>query len=176
MKYDKWIQYIVEMGKIKEQLVKKDNSGVHKFYFPEVKATNDEINFAETLLGVELDKSYKEFLKRANGWKGIMLNINIFGTNELIDNNIQNKAFEFLKIIEEDVLIPNFSCKAHDLIPIAMTFTDKDIFVMSKSSSNMYGKVIWLAGEVVDIFNNFEEFFLSIIEYNKQDLTDLDCL
>ena len=60
-----------------------------------------------------------------------------------------------------------------ELLPIGKAEHDRDIFLLAKSGSRLAGAVFWHAGEEVDRFASFEDFFLSMIEYNKQDLNDL---
>jgi hypothetical protein len=37
----------------------------------------------------------------------------------------------------------------------------------------MPGVVIWFAGEEIDRFFDFDEFFLAMVEYNRRELEDM---
>ena len=43
-------------------------------------------------------------------------------------------------------------------MPIAATLIDKDIFLIGKRNSSIAGKVIWYAGEEIEILKNLMNF------------------
>ena len=58
------------------------------------------------------------------------------------------------------------------LLPVAVSRTDMDLFVMVLKTGRRFGEIIWLAGGEIDRFESFKDFFKAMIEYNKLDLED----
>jgi hypothetical protein len=52
------------------------------------------------------------------------------------------------------------------LLPIATTLEDRDLFVLDLET----GEVIWLAGEEIDRYPNFDEYFAAMVAYNQQEI------
>ncbi|NMC56791.1 MAG: SMI1/KNR4 family protein [Eubacteriaceae bacterium] len=163
---EKWRDNIVVMIYVKQEIMKLDVNKIWPHHFPEVAATEKEINKAESYLGFKLDSYYREFLKAANGWKGFYQTVDLFGTNEFCGMPIMEHATSMLSAVEDNV-IKSIGFSREELIPIAATDLDKDLFVMSRPSSHEPGVVIWLAGEEVERYKNFEEYFLAMIDYNR---------
>lgn len=44
---------------------------------------------------------------------------------------------------------------------------------MTKEDTKNPGVVIWFAGEEIDRFTSFKEYFLAMMDYNRLDLKDL---
>lgn len=59
------------------------------------------------------------------------------------------------------------------LLPVAVSRTDKDLFVMVTAEGEQHGQVIWLAGGEIDTFSSFSDFFEAMIDYNKEELEDI---
>lgn len=74
--------------------------------------------------------------------------------------------------IEDDV-INSSGFKREELLSIAVSDSDKDMFVISNLKSNNPGIVIWFAGEEIERYISFDEFFLAMIDYNREVLSDL---
>lgn len=65
-----------------------------------------------------------------------------------------------------------------DLLPIAMTRpgerdSDPDLFAVVKHHRPDCGRVFWFADEGIDRFENFDAFFLAMLDYNREELQDL---
>lgn len=80
-----------------------------------------------------------------------------------------NYANTILDAIEDSVLESSGFLR-DQLLPIAATSTDKDLFVITKPASPNPGIVIWFAGDEIDRFESFTEFFLAMIDYNREEL------
>ena len=59
------------------------------------------------------------------------------------------------------------------ILPIAATPIDLDLFVMARRSTSCPGTVIWLAGREIDRFPDFREYFLAMMDYNRQEVREL---
>ncbi|EPJ5422476.1 SMI1/KNR4 family protein, partial [Acinetobacter baumannii] len=91
---------------------------------------------------------------------------------DLIEGEKKQYALDLLNIIDITYLSKK-GIRRTDLMPIAATLIDKDIFLIGKPNSSIAGEVIWYAGEEIEIFKNFNEFFLAMIDYNIEEINDL---
>ncbi len=58
---------------------------------------------------------------------------------------------------------------AEELLPIAASLEQADVFVMLIEEGAVGPRVLWLAeGELIDTFDSFGQFFVSMIEYTKR--------
>lgn len=168
-----WQDHIVTMVYVKQELLKLDIEKIWPHHLPELAATEEMLSRTEEFLGFEIDRDYREFLRMANGWKGFLQTIDLFGTQELSGSPIMQYAQSLLGFVEDDV-IASTGFTREELLPIAATPYDKDIFVMTRSTSNSPGIVIWLAGEEIDRYPNFTEYFLAMIDYNRMLIEDIN--
>jgi len=169
---DKWEKEISTMVFVKQALRELDVEKKWSYHFPEVAATEEEILSIERKFGYRLDESYRSFLKFANGWKGFYQEATLFGTKELIGSPIFNYANTMIRVIDDDVLKASGVSK-EELLPIAATISDKDLFVITGHNSCIPGMVIWFAGEEIERFSNFNEYFLAMLDYNRAEVEDL---
>jgi hypothetical protein len=56
-----------------------------------------------------------------------------------------------------------------DVLPIAVSQDSIDVFVISRQHTQKPGEVVWLAGEVIDRFPHFDEYFLAMVDYNREE-------
>ncbi len=163
---EKWRDRVASMIYVKQELMKLDVDGIWPHHLPELAGSEETLRKTEAYLGYEIDQDYREFLKMANGWKGFLQTVNLFGTQELSDGSLMQYAQSLLGVVEDDV-IKSTGFRREEFLPIAATKYDKDLFVMTRPTSRSPGTVIWLAGEEIDRYPNFTEYFLAMIEYNR---------
>ena len=77
---------------------------------------------------------------------------------------------EFILSMLDEGVLKNSGFKRQELLPIAATSVDKDLFVMTLPNSQSPGIVLWFAGEEVDRFQSFDDYFLAMVEYGRQDI------
>ncbi len=167
-----WKDHIAIMHLVKQELIKRDRDQLWPHHLPEVGATEEQLQAAEKALGFPLDPQYREFLMHADGWRGFLQTVDLFGTGQLTRSGVMDDAMELLDSIEPDVLKGSGFAK-EDLLPIASTASDKDLFVIALQGSPSPGTVIWFAGEEIDRFESFEEYFLAMNDYNREEVMDL---
>ena len=119
-------------------------------------------------LGFELDPMYRAFLAQANGWVGFFQRNDLFGTSDLVGGVRHEGATTLLMSIENISEITDY--EPGELLPIAVSQSDIDIFVLTKPCSKSPGKVLWLAGELIDTFPNFDEYYLAMVDYNRREI------
>ena len=149
---------------VREKIREVDTSGLFKYYCPNVKTTEVEINSWEKENQLFLPDVYKQFLLTANGWKCVSQDINLFRLEELTlsksNKHIKNRDFSLQNLTSNG----NEEC----LLPIGASDYSCDQFLMILDAEcNCYGQVLWVAGEEIERYKDFAEFFLSLIQYNK---------
>lgn len=167
---DKWKNRIVEMLLVRNELYEEDKKQLWEYHYPEVATEISEIMFVQEKLKIKLSEEYINFLLCANGWKCFYQLVDLFGT----------KDFEAESMIHAKMLL-NAELKYNELLynikdylfPIAVSRTDKDLFVMVLVEGEEYGQIIWLAGGEIERFSSFCDFFEAMIEYNKEELEDM---
>lgn len=141
-------------------------------HFPEVGANEKSIRIIEQELGYKLDLMYREFLQYANGWAGFYQTVDLFGTEQLKESAIMDYAQVLLEAID-DVVLEESGVLKQELLPIAVSEFDRDLFVLCLPNSSRPGEIIWFAGEEIDRFENFDEYFLAMIDYNREEILAL---
>ncbi|MCW1929660.1 SMI1/KNR4 family protein [Bhargavaea beijingensis] len=168
-----WKDKIATMCLVKQELMKRDKTQLWPHHLPEVGAEEDQLKEAETALGYSLDPLYRDFLLHVDGWKGFYQTVDLFGSEQLRGSDIMGYAVTLLNSIESEII--NYSgFKKEQLLPIATSMADQDLFVITLPDSPSPGMVIWYAGEEIDRFENFEEYFLAMIDYNREEVFELD--
>ena len=151
---------------VRQEMMELDKLKIWPYHLPEVAATDEQIFKAEKHLAHPIDPRYKAFLKRANGWPAFYQAVDLFGTDDLIGGP-RNENAEFILSFLDDGILNKSQIKREELLPIAATRLDRDLFVITRPISKSPGNVIWFAGEEIDRFPNFDEFFLAMVEYNR---------
>lgn len=132
-------------------------------------ATEEELRAVEAPLGEALDPMYREFLSYAGGWPGFLHGADLFGPEDFLGGAHFRHGTEMLGFVEPSVL-SSAGFRREELIPIAASREDLDLFVMTRRATSMPGIVIWLAGAEIERFPNFEEFFAAVLDYNRGDI------
>lgn len=163
-----WQKEIATMAYVKDAIFKLDVEGLWRHHLPKVAATEEQLHAVESALGHPLDSRYADFLRHANGWPAFYQNVDLFGADELIGGEHMDRALSLLSNTAFDAF-RSAGVHRNDLLPIAVSSTDLDLFVLMRPSSKLLGTVIWFAGAEVDRFPNFDEFFLTMTDYNRLD-------
>ena len=164
-----WPQEIAKMVFVKQALAEVDKSGLWPYHLPAVAASQMRLAEAEAYLGYQLDAMYAEFLLHADGWQGLYQSVDLFGSAELIGGQKMQLAQDLFSSIE-DAALASSGISRDDVLPIAATIVDRDIFLLGKPNSSFPGGVLWFAGEEIDRFDNFDEFFLAMVDYNREEV------
>lgn len=167
-----WRPDIVRLVQIKQAIHEADAAGLWEYHLPRVAATQEDIEAAETDLGVELDAGYRELLQFANGWPSFFQTVDLFGTDDLRGGPRLEIARQMLDAVEP-VVFAQSRLERDALIPIAASTVDLDIFVMPVVDRRQVPPVVWIAGYEIDRFPTVEDYVLAMIEYNTRDLDAL---
>lgn len=167
-----WPKEIVTMAGIKSEVAKADREKLWPYALPRVAAEPAQIAAAEAELGVALDPQYREFLSYADGWPAFFQRIDLFGTAELRGNERMQHAREMLGYLEP-IVLQSAQVERADLLPIAATTRDLDLFVMTRPADGRPAQVIWFAAYEVQRFDSFQEYFLAMQDYNRREASAL---
>ncbi|MCX5653816.1 MAG: SMI1/KNR4 family protein [Planctomycetota bacterium] len=162
-----WKKEIAVAWYVQNETAKLDIQGLWDYHLPRVAATERELTAVEAVIGHSLDPRYREFLSYANGWECFYQRVDLFGTRELCGGRLMNAAYMMLDEIEPQAFREGPLAKS-ELFPIAVSSVDIDMFVITRpGGAHRPGVVIWLAGQEIDRFPTFDEFFLAMVDYNR---------
>ena len=167
-----WRPPIVEMVMVKRDLAAVDLAGVFPNHLPAVAATEDRIRAAERALAISLDGEHRTFLGFADGWRCFHQHVTLLGTGELVAGPLRDAASEaFLHAPEA---LDDLGLSSERVLPVAASLEQADVFVMPIEGGIVGPPVHWLAeGEVVDTFESFGEYFVSMIDYTRRRVAKL---
>jgi len=165
-----WEEMIAVAMVVKQRMMELDVENLWPHHLPNVAADEDDLARVEQTIGRPLDPKYKEFLRYADGWSGFYQSVDLFGTRDLIGSPRMDRARTLLASVDKKV-IETSGCDTPNLLPIAVSSEDIDLFVLVGNST--VGEVVWFAGGEIDRFPDFVEFFLAMVDYNREDVADL---
>jgi hypothetical protein len=165
-----WKDRIAVMFLVQNEVQRLDKLGIWQYYYPELAATEEQLAVTEAYLGHSIDKNYRDFLLCANGWKCFTQSVNLFGTGDLMGSDLMDYAMTMLGILDDENVLEASGFTKEELLPIAATFDDRELHVMTRTTSQQPGLVIWFSGEEIDRFPNFEEYFLAMTDYNRLEI------
>ena len=166
-----WRRQIAIAHLVKQRVAELDVDEMWPHCLPEIAATPQDIAEVEAVLAEPLDGKYRAFLGFANGWKGFYHSVDLFGTADLLSEPRRRLGDELLVTLEP--LEQLCGMKIGDVLPIAVSLDSIDVFVITRRHTKTPGEVIWLAGQLIDRFPDFDEFFLAMIDYNREDVKAL---
>ena len=174
MKYKKvdrlrsWKEKIGIMFLVQEEVQRQDKECINQYYYPELAAKEEQLTAVEAYLGHPIDKYYRDFLLCANGWKNFGQAVDLFGTDDLLGSDLMRYAFEALDIMDDTYpLIKNIGFSKEELLPIAASFEERTLHVITRPMSHQPGVVIWFDGQEIERYLDFEEYFLAMTDYSR---------
>lgn len=167
---DRWKERLAEMLIVRNELYKADKGELWEYHYPEEAAELSEILLYQDKFQIKLSQDYINFLLCANGWKCFYQLVDLFGTKDFETENMSLAKMLLNNELEYDKSLDDIK---EYLFPIAVSRTDKDLFVMVLTEGRKNGQIIWLAGGEIERFHSFSDFFEAMIEYNKEELEDI---
>jgi len=167
-----WRERIVQMALIKEKVAEADVEGLWPWHLPSVAASEDDIKAVEARLGERLDDSYRTFLSLAGGWVTFYQMVDLFGCADLVGGPRFDRARELMRALGEGEY-RQMGFTADGLLPIGASTEELDLFLMARRHTQAPGQVIWLAQSVVDVFPSFDDYFLTMMDYNRREYSTL---
>ena len=150
-----------------------DWKGLWDYALPHVHATEETVARTEAQLGFRLPESYRGFLLAADGWPYFFQDMSIFSTSDLLGGDL-HKAGQIPLELEECVeAMAADGVIAADHFPVAASLESIDVALMGKPGTPAEGTVSWVRGEVMQRYDDFLDYYLSMMELNKLDTADL---
>ena len=162
-----WKSELVISHLVKQKIAEVDVDQLWENTLPEVAASEAQLHALEQSLDHPLDPQYRAFLSHANGWRAFMQYIDVFGVGDFEGGSRAERANELIASLEPIEPICGFSRK--DLMPIAVSSLDIDVILMTRPHSLTPGKIFWFAGGLIDSFTGFDDWFLAMVDYNRQE-------
>ena len=168
-----WPDYIGWGWMLVQARMEADWKGLWDYALPHVHATEETVARTEAQLGFRLPESYRGFLLAADGWPYFFQDMSIFSTSDLLGGDL-HKAGQIPLELEECVeAMAADGVIAADHFPVAASLESIDVALMGKPGTPAEGTVSWVRGEVMQRYDDFLDYYLSMMELNKLDIARL---
>lgn len=149
----------------KQIAAEHDKQSALPWHLPRVGASPENIRLAEIAIGKSFSPQYKKFLEHADGWQSFYLLVDLFGTKEII-NGSSTSALDRTELL---LFLESIGVNKDEVIPIGASEYDLDVFLLVSSTSKVLPEgVLWVAGEEIDRYQSFSEFFSAMVNYNAR--------
>ena len=146
-----------------------DWKGIWSYAVPHVHATEEAVANTEAQLGFRLPESYRNFLLASNGWPYFYLDMTIFSTSDLLGGELHEAGQTQLELEECVEAMAAGGVIAADHFPVAASLESIDVALMGKPGTPAAGTVSWVRGEVIERYDDFLDYYLSMMELSKQE-------
>ena len=169
-----WKSEIAMTFLIKKAIFERDIDNLYKFHYPHVGATEGEIQHAERTLGASFPQLMRDFLLCADGWDGFAVgNSDLFSTRDYIGTERFNNARNELIELKRENVFDKISKSGYVFTPISASEETIDIYVILTSDDENNGNIFWFAGDLIEKYKDFIEFYRSMREYDERHLLKL---
>ena len=96
-----------------------------------------------------------------------MQDTDVFGIHDFIGGPRAQRAVALLDSLHDLEALSGFG--KLDVLPIAVSSDGTDVVVMTRPQNTTPGKVLWLAGGVIDTYAGFDEWFLAMVDCNRHE-------
>ena len=169
-----WPDYIGWGAMINQARMEADWKGLWDYAIPHLHATEETVASTEAQLGFRLPESYRGFLLASNGWPYFYLDMTIFSTSDLLGGELHKASQTQLESEECVEATAADGVIAADHFPVAASLVQTDVALMGKPGTPAEGTVSWVRnGEVIERYDDFLDYYLSMMELNKLDTADL---
>ena len=164
-----WPDYIGWGWMIVQARMEADWKGIWNYALPHVHATEATVARAEAQLGFRLPESYRGFLLASNGWPYFYLDMTAFSTSDLLGGELHEAGQTQLELDECIAAMAAGGVIAADHFPVAASLESIDVALMGKPGTPAAGTVSWVRGEVIERYDDFLDYYLSMMELSKQE-------
>jgi hypothetical protein len=159
---DDWPSEIVVAVIVRQHLAAVDD--LYEYPLPEVAASEDLLVTYERSNGA-LDPRYREFLTFANGWPNLLQEIDLFGTEQLLGAAPMESVEEGIAAVGD--VSEHIGYHLADMQPIGGSASQTDIWLIGRPGYPGAGRVLWFWGSDYEDFENFDEFYLAMVDHNR---------
>ena len=164
-----WPDYIGWGWMIVQERMEADWKGIWNYAVPHVHATEETVASTEAQLGFRLPESYRGFLLASNGWPYFYLDMTAFSTSDLLGGELHEAGQTQLELEECVEAMAADGVIAADHFPIAASLESIDVALMGRPDTPAEGTVSWVRGEVIERYDDFLDYYLSMMELSKQE-------
>ena len=164
-----WPDYIGWGWMVVQQRMEADWKGIWNYALPHVHATEETVTSTEAQLGFRLPDSYRGFLLASNGWSYFYLDMTAFSTSDLLGGELHEAGQTQLELEECVEAMAADGVIAADHFPVAASLESIDVALMGKPGTPAAGTVSWVRGEVIERYDDFLDYYLSMMELSKQE-------
>ena len=157
-----WPSEIVRAVIVRQHAAALDQ--LYEYPLPDVAADEEVLVATERSTGA-LDPRYRGFLRYANGWRNFLGDTDLFGTEQLRGAPPMKSAEEGVAAIGD--VSAEVGYDLMDMQVIGASETTTDLWLIGRPGYGRAGRVLWFWGSDFEDFENFDEFFLSMIDYNR---------
>ncbi|MFI8528252.1 SMI1/KNR4 family protein [Promicromonospora sukumoe] len=164
-----WQNLVSRFAEQNTRIAQADVNSIWEYAGPEPGASESELLEAENSLGFEIPSEYREFLAVSNGWRGFYQDVSLLGVDLIVSSEELTRAWELVDSAGEGSGgLLQISRKA--FLPVAVSKSDIDVFLIDTGERS---DVRWIAGQEIERFNSFADFFAGMLAYNGKALNDL---
>ena len=160
---------IGRIAQLKQDVQQAPGGDLWEHGLPELAADAPRLAAAEAALGIHLDAQHRDLLAAADGWPHLFQHIDLFSTTDLSGGPRMAMAREMLQAMGLEPL--REAGIGVDVLPIAATSEDCDLFVMPVEAGQAQPEVFWFAGTLVERFVDVEDMLLSFIGLYEERLS-----
>jgi len=164
-----WPDYIGWGWMIVQARMEADWKGIWNYAVPHVHATEETVASTEAQLGFRLPESYRGFLLASNGWPYFYLDMTAFSTSDLLGGELHEAGQTQLELDECIEAMAAGGVIAADHFPVAASLESIDVALMGKPGTPAAGTVSWVRGKVIERYDDFLDYYLSMMELSKQE-------
>ena len=168
-----WPDYIGWGWMIVQARMEADWKGIWNYAVPHVHATEETVASTEAQLGFRLPESYRGFLLASNGWPYFYLDMTAFSTSDLLGGELHEAGQTQLELEECVEAMAADGVIAADHFPVAASLESIDVALMGKPGTPAAGTVSWVRGEVIERYDDFLDYYLSMMELSKQEIESI---
>ena len=168
-----WPDYIGWGWMINQARMEADWKGLWDYAIPHLHATEETVASTEAQLGFRLPESYRGFLLASNGWPYFYLDMTAFSTSDLLGGDLHEAGQIPLELEECVEAMAADGVIAADHFTVVASRESIEIALMGKPGTPAEGTVSWVRGEVMQRYDDFLDYYRSMMELNKLDTADL---
>ena len=162
-----WKRELVIAHLVKQKIAQFDSKRIWKNTLPSVAASEASLSNLERSLGFDLDAQHRAFLLHANGWLAFKHYVDVFGVDDFLTGPRATRSSELIETLEPLESICGLS--KWDLLPIAVSSNDIDVMAITRPHTKSPGRVLWFAGGLIETYAGFDEWFLAMVDYLRED-------
>jgi hypothetical protein len=165
-----WKKEIAAIFLLQQEITRLDAEQMWDHRLPNIAAPESAIESVRAKYGDRLCSGHLEFLRHADGWTNVLQYVEVFGTSDLMSGERYARAKVTLDELEEASVLSASDLELEDVVIVAASSADPDVYVSPLKGCENEGAVYWFAGGEIQRFADFEDFFLGLVDYNRRQL------